>query len=176
MARIPLAEVADMDPEQRAQYDRFPSNLTKTLLLLDRRLATTLPEAANALRASGLDPRLREGIIIRVAARTSSAYERMQHYEQALAQGWTAAEIDAIESGVGDALPPDFAAVLPFVDDAITGSSPSDDVLAAARAVLSDKDLVTVIVLVGHYLTVARLTGMLAVDLDAAPDPWTHEH
>ena len=51
-----------------------------------------------------------------------------------------------------------------------------DATFAAARAALSDRDLVTVIALIGHYMTVARLTGTLEVDLDAQPDSWTHEH
>jgi hypothetical protein len=33
-----------------------------------------------------------------------------------------------------------------------------------------------VIVLVGHYMTVARLTGILQVELDESPDDWAHEH
>jgi alkylhydroperoxidase family enzyme len=72
--------------------------------------------------------------------------------------------------------PADFATVLDFVDACVTGTTVPDDVFTAAHNVLSDKEIVTVIVLVGHYLTVARLTGVLAVDLDSAPDPWTHEH
>ena len=71
-----------MAPEEKAQYDRFPSNLTRALLLVDRRLAEAAPNLANALRASPLDERLREAVILRVAALHGSAYERMQHIGQ----------------------------------------------------------------------------------------------
>lgn len=52
------------------------------------------------------------------------------------------------------------------------------DCSAFARActVLPDRQLATVIILVGHYLTVARLTGILEIELDPRPDPWTSEH
>ena len=56
MSRIPLVSVAEMTEEQHAQYDRFPSNLTRALLLMDPRLAGALPNLANALRASRLKP------------------------------------------------------------------------------------------------------------------------
>ena len=58
MSRIPLVSIADMTEEQRAQYDRFPSNLTRALLLMDGALAGALPNLANALRTSSLDPRV----------------------------------------------------------------------------------------------------------------------
>ena len=99
MARIPLVAVETMTPEQRAQYDRFPSNLTRALLVVEPRLARALPELANALRASGFDRKWREGVILRVAALSGSAYERMEHLEQAQKVGWRTAEIAAIEAG-----------------------------------------------------------------------------
>jgi len=42
-----------MTAEQQQQYDRFPSNLSRALLLTKPRLARCVPELANALRASG---------------------------------------------------------------------------------------------------------------------------
>ena len=51
-----------------------------------------------------------------------------------------------------------------------------DDVFAAARAVLSSRDLVAVILLVGHYMMVGRLLGTLDVELDPEPDSWASEH
>ena len=177
MSRIPLADPATLTGEERAQYDRFPSNLTRTLLLADGRLAHALPETANALRASGLDAGTREAVILRVAALTRSAYERMQHLEQARKEGWSDTQIAAIEAGNADALPADLAAVLAFVDECVaTPPHVSDRAFAATRAVLSDRDLVTVILLVGHYTTIALLTGTLEVELDAAPDAFTSEH
>jgi alkylhydroperoxidase family enzyme len=176
VARIALAAIADMDPRQRAQYDRFPSNLTRTLVLLDERLARALPETANALRAASFDAKWREGVILRVAAVTGSAYERVQHLDQALRQGWSSREIAAIEAGDRARLPAEFVAVLDFVDACLTGYTVDDEIFATVQAVLTTTEIVTVLVLVGHYRTVATLTGVLQVEVDPAPDPWTHEH
>lgn len=51
-----------------------------------------------------------------------------------------------------------------------------DDIFAAARTMLSDRDLATVIVLIGHYMTVARFVETLGIELDPAPSDWTTEH
>lgn len=102
--RIPLADPDRLRGEQKAQYEPFPSNLTRALLLLDDRLAHALPESANALRGSMLDDALREAAILRVAARTDSANERMQHLGQATKAGWSDEPIAAIESSSEEGL------------------------------------------------------------------------
>lgn len=177
MSRIPLADPASLTGERRAQYDRFPSNLTRALLLLDDRLAGQLPQTANALRSSALNPALREGVILRVAALQHSDYERFQHLDQARQLGWTASQINTIEHEPYDGtLPSDLATVLRFTDEIIPGPTVTDEVFDAARAVLGEQGVVTVIVLVGHYMKVARILGALQVPLDDEPDSWTNEH
>ncbi|OLR92794.1 carboxymuconolactone decarboxylase family protein [Actinokineospora bangkokensis] len=181
VARIPLPEPEDLRGWRRAQHERFPSHLTRTLVLLDERLARALPDTANALRAAHLDAQWREGIILRVAALTGSAYERAQHLDQAYACGWTEDQVRAIET-TGDvavggaALPAGFAVALELVDACVAGRPVTDALLARVRGVLSDQDLVTVIVLVGHYVTVARLTGVLGLLPDGVAGPWDREH
>ena len=176
MARVRLINTEEMTPEQREQYDRFPSNLTRGLLLTEHRLATALPNLANALRASGLDPKLREGAILRVAVLMGSAYERMQHLEQARKVGWSASDIAAIEDGELFSLPSPFQAVLLFVDECVASPHVSDATFAGAKAVLSDRDIATLILLVGHYMMVARFVATLEIELDAKPDSWASEH
>ena len=116
MSRIPLVAVTEMTEEQHAQYDRFPSNLTRGLLVLDPRLAGAVPNLANALRASGLNPKIREAVIFRVAALQGSAYERTQHLEQAKKVGWSDVEIGAIEAHEEASITGQLEKILVFVD------------------------------------------------------------
>ena len=176
MSRIPLVDPDQMNDQQRRQYDRFPSNLTRGLLLADQRLSEALPGLANALRASSLNPKLREAVIVRVAALHDSAYEQMQHAEQVRKAGWSAAEVDAIRQGRTAALPDDVAAVLDFVDQAVAAGQVDDATFGRVRQVLEPRDIATVILLVGHYMMVVRFTAILRIDLDAQADGWTHEH
>ena len=176
MSRIPLMQVENLSMDQRAQYDRFPSNLTRALLLTDPRLARALPELANALRVSGLDAKTREGAILRVAALSKNAFERMQHLGQARKSGWTHEEVAALESGDATSLPPSFVPILRFVDECVASPRVSDATFDAAREELSDRDLATLILLVGHYMMVARFTDSLGIELDPAPSTWDREH
>ncbi len=176
MSRIPLVLISEMTEEQRAQYDKFPSNLTRGLLLMDRRLAGALPELANALRASSLDAMIREAVILRVAALHKSAYERMQHLDQARKVGWNEEEIAAIEAGGEAVEDPRLRTILTFVDACVAGPEVSDQIFAEASNVLSPRDLATVITLVGHYMMVARFLGILQVELDEHADSWQSEH
>lgn len=186
MTRVPLADPTQLSDWQREQYTRFPSNLTRVLLLLDQRTAGQLPAMANALRTSPLESSLREAIILRIAASQESEYERFQHLGQAEKVGWSDTQVAEIEhandgqlretAGASASLPPQLYPVLRFVDAVIAAPQVADDVFGDVRAVLTDQQLVTVIVLIGHYMTVARLMGVLEVALDDAPDSWAHEH
>ncbi|HEX4355802.1 MAG TPA: carboxymuconolactone decarboxylase family protein [Polyangiales bacterium] len=173
MARVPLVEVAAMTPDQRAQYDRFPSNLSRALVLTPARLAGMIPSLANALRASGLDAKIREGVILRVAALSACEFERMQHLGEAAKAGWTAAEIAAIEAGHP---PAEIAAILAFVDECVALVRVGDAAFAAVRAILSPREIATLIVLIGHYMMVARFLRTLDIELDPAPSTWETEH
>ncbi len=178
MSRLTLVDPNSLTGERKAQYDRFPSNLTRALMLLDERLAGVLPQTANALRTAPLNPAWREAVILRVAALHHSSYERFQHLGQAQQHGWTAEQINAIEhrQHSDGLLPPELTSILRFVDQVVAGPIVSDHVFDAAHTVLNDQELATVIVLVGHYMTVARILGVLQVPLDSAPDSWTREH
>ena len=173
MSRIPLIQVEDMSFDQKAQYDRFPANLTRALLLVDQRLAEAAPNLANALRASPLNARLREAVILRVAALHGSAYERMQHIEQARKAGWSDEEIAGIERG---SPPAEVADIMRFVDECVRTGDVSDICFEAVLHALGARDLATVLLLIGHYMMIARFTKVLRVELDAEADSWTHEH
>ena len=176
MSRVPLVRVEDMTPDQRAQYERFPSNLTRGLLLTEQRLAGALPATANALRASGLDAKLREGIILRVAALCDSPFERMQHLAEARKTGWTEDEIAAIEAGDRGGRLGAVTPVLAFVDECVADVRVSDATFAAVAAVLSPRDIATMLILIGHYMMVARFIANLGIELDPAPSAWDKEH
>lgn len=101
MARMKLVSVTEMTDEHRAQYDRFPSNITRALLLLDQRLADALPNLTQlSPGASSLDAAIRKAVILRVAAVQHSAYERMQYLDQARKVRWSDSEIASIESSL----------------------------------------------------------------------------
>lgn len=176
MSRLPLIEIEQMTPEQREQYARFPSNLTRGLLLAEPPLSQALPMLANALRTSSLDPKTREAVILRVASLHHSDYERMQHAGQVSKVGWSQSEIKALQAGDISAMPNEVAAILEFVDEAVHSGDVGDELFLNVREILSPADIATLILLIGHYMMIARFTAILRIDLDEKPDPWTQPH
>jgi alkylhydroperoxidase family enzyme len=165
-----------MTPSQREQYDRFPSNLSRALLLADERLARLPPELANALRASAFDPKLREAVILRIARLSGSAYERMQHFEQAQKAGFRKEHINAIERGDALGHSETLSAVLAFAEECVASPKVSDVTFDRVAKLLSSRDIVTLLLLIGHYMTMARLLETLEVELDPKPDSFAKEH
>jgi len=168
MARIDLPKPSTMSKADRAQYDRFPANLTRALLRT-RGLAAGYLDLGFALINTTLDAKQRELVILRVAALSRSAYERMQHLPPARKAGWTDADIAAIERGLGGYLDPASAALLFFVDECVKDVHVSDRTFVELRQFLSEEAVADATLLIGFYMMTARFLETLGVDLDEAP-------
>ncbi|SEP23441.1 carboxymuconolactone decarboxylase family protein [Nitrosovibrio sp. Nv6] len=165
MARIELSDVSTFDDAESAQHCRFPANLTRALLRTGGCTAAFL-DLGIALRTTHLDAKQYELVILRVAALSHSAYERMQHLEPARQAGWSEAEIAAIEQGDGSLLDPRSAALVVFVDDCVQNVRVSDQSFMGIRKYLSENAVADATLLVGFYMMTARFLETLAVDLD----------
>jgi alkylhydroperoxidase family enzyme len=168
MARIELRNVATLSDVDRIQYDRFPSNLSRALLRTKNCTEGYL-DLGFALRANNLDQKQYELVILRVAALSKSAYERMQHLPPARHAGWSDSEIESIESGRCDKLDCAASALVAFVDECVKDVRVSDGTFAKLRSHLSDGAIADTALLVGFYMMTARFLETLDVELDAAP-------
>jgi alkylhydroperoxidase family enzyme len=112
----------------------------------------------------------REMIIIRVAALSKSAYERMQHLPLALQAGWGMAQIAAIEDGT---LPGKREnAILNYVDECVHHVRVSETTFSQAAAFFSETQLAELTLLIGHYMMTARFLESLNIDLDHTATSW----
>ncbi|MET1026312.1 MAG: carboxymuconolactone decarboxylase family protein [Dongiaceae bacterium] len=168
MTRIDLPRPALMNKDDREQYDRFPANLTRALLRTRGCTAGYL-DLGYALINTSLNAKQRELVILRVAALSRSAYERMQHLPPAKKAGWTDADIAAIERGQGGQLDPASAALLYFVDECVKDVHVSDRTFIELRQFLSEEAVADATLLTGFYMMTARFLETLSVDLDEAP-------
>lgn len=167
MTRLSLPDPAGMTPADRAQYERFPANLTRALLRTNGCTPGYLA-LGFALRNTGLSAKQFELVILRVAALSKSTYERMQHLDPARQAGWSDIEIAAIENGTGMGLSESDAALLHFVEECVANVRVSTPTFAALRAHLSDDVIADATLLVGFYMMTARFLETLDVELDAA--------
>lgn len=171
MARIPLTDPFALSGPEQAAYRRFPANLVLGLLRATPEIADGYLDLGAALATSPLDRRIREMVILRVGALSGSAYERMQHVGIARSVGVSDDAIAAVESGRFDELAPEERAILWFVEELVATPRATVTYEAALQA-LGEQGLVTVILLVGHYMLTARLLETLEIDLDAVPTSW----
>lgn len=116
---------------------------------------------------------MRELLILRVAHLSRSDYELFHHLSIAQAVGVSAEACDAMLSGDFTALSEKEAVLARFVSEVVLHVSPSDETLAAARAVFSDAQIFEIIAIIGYYMMVARAIAVGGVDIDgAAVENW----
>jgi alkylhydroperoxidase family enzyme len=165
MSRIDLPLVSGFSPQMRDQYDRFPSNISRTLLVTENCTLVFLSLGLYLL-GSWLDPRHRELVILRVASLSQCDYERTHHLPAARSAGWSDKKISVIELGDEVHLDEDARILLRFVDECVTSVRISGGTFSALHEVLSDSVVSEIIVLVGFFMMTARLLRSLDISLE----------
>lgn len=110
-------------------------------------------------RRNGLDPALRELVILRVAHNEDSAYERQHHLGLARAAGVPdrALEAVALRPLPTDAFDLTSLAALQLADRLAHGPAPQEDAVEEAHDRLGPAAVTDVVLLAGHYTAIARL-------------------
>ncbi|CAB3746020.1 carboxymuconolactone decarboxylase [Burkholderia sp. MSh2] len=169
MSRIEIPSIDTLSVEQKAQYERFPANLTLALLRTTSLTSGYLTLGGAFPRGAILD-KDREMVILRVGALSSSRYEKMQHVPLALKAGWTESEIEDIEHGrMSD---PRSQIILRFVDECVRDIKVTSQTFQAIRGYFTETQVAELTLLVGHYMMTARFLETLEVPLDEAATSW----
>lgn len=118
-----------------------------------------------------LEPRWRELMILRVAWRTRSTYEWLQHVRIARSCGITDDEIEAIAHGAGSDIWGAFeAALLAATDQLIDRYRIDDETWARLAERLDERQLVEVAFVVGTYTCLAMAFNSFGLELDPELD------
>jgi alkylhydroperoxidase family enzyme len=122
----------------------------------------------HVLFSSTLPSRLRELVVLRVAAVRGAAYEWAQHVVLAAGEGITPDEIERVRTQ------PDAvewsrleAALLRAVDELVRDASIDDDTWAALASELDEQQLLDFVFTVGAYDLLAMMMRSVGVQLDA---------
>jgi 4-carboxymuconolactone decarboxylase len=118
-----------------------------------------------------LDPRLRELMVLRVAWRTRSMYEWVQHVKLSQRYGVTAADVDQVSAGKYDGFVPLEADLLRATDQLLDGYRIDDATWERLAAELDEKSLLEVIFVVGTYTALAMVFNGIGIELDPDLDP-----
>jgi alkylhydroperoxidase family enzyme len=145
---------------------RVPNVLT-TLMRHPALAGPFLAYNAVLLNTSSLEPRLRELVVLRVAWRTASRYEWVQHVRMASSLGVTTTEIDAVADGAdADVWGPLEADALAATDQLLDHHRIDDDTWARLAEHLDEHQLMEVTFVVGTYTCLAMAFNSFGLKLD----------
>ena len=170
MSRIaPIQE--DEHPELAADIARIRAERGGKLLVLYQMLLHSPPVALGWLslltairQQCNLSARLRELVILRIAALNGADYEFAAHVPFALEEGVTDAAIEVLRQGeVPDSLSAAERAVLHYTDQMTRQVSVDDAVYAAVAQVLPDGEVVELTATVAAYNMVSRFLVALGI-------------
>ena len=175
VARLPYPDPdSASEPVREALGALPPLNIFRMLSHAESAFRPVLRFGGALLGRLELDPRLRELAILQVAAVAQARYEWVQHAEIARHVGVEQAQIDAVERGEFDheSLGGSERAVLAFARDVVAGPHVGEATFAALRDTLSPREIVELLLTIGNYLMLARVTTTLELELDepAGPD------
>jgi alkylhydroperoxidase family enzyme len=121
-----------------------------------------------------LDPLLRELAILRVARLTPHAeYEWVQHVPIAQAVGATDDQVTALERDEPDAgcFSADQRVALAFTTEVVRDAQASDTTLEQLGEILSPREIVELLMVIGQYMMVARVMATTRMEIDEPAGP-----
>jgi alkylhydroperoxidase family enzyme len=174
MARIPYFDPGNASPEVLEELDKLPHlkrmNLMRMVAQADSIFVYCLGFGGRLLTQLSLDMKLIELAILLVSRRTEADYVWNQHAAIARAIGVTQEQIDAVEGDElsADCLDADAQAVLGFTSAALASPRVDEGTFAAVRTALKPPEIVELLLVIGNYFMLARITTTLEVDPDDA--------
>jgi alkylhydroperoxidase family enzyme len=170
MPRLPYVDRSNAPQAVREMLERLPVdlNIFKMLANAESLFRPFLALGTAILSAMKLDARTRELVILHVGRMSRGEYEWVQHVPIAEAFGATKEEISALERG--EATSPVFGAreraVLAFTTEVVRDVKASDAAFAALAQHLDASEIVELILTIGYYMTIARVTECTEIELD----------
>jgi 4-carboxymuconolactone decarboxylase len=165
------ANVGDQFMSTGPDNQRVP-NAIATMMHLPVLTGRFLAFNATILREGVLPARLREIMVLRVAWRTRSEYEWVQHARLAHRYAITREEIDAIPDGPGGgSWTPIERDLLSATDQLLDDTRIDDETWARLAAEFSPKELTEIVFTIGTYTCLAMVFNGLGVELDPELDP-----
>ena len=164
MARIPYPE----RPSDAVARLPVPLNAFRMLSHSPPLTGPAIDLGLAVLRESTLPVRLRELVVMAVAAATQCAYGSVQHRPIALNAGVTPEQLAAVAERRADG--PEFdepeSAALTAAFELVSRHTLSEGTLAVLRACFTDRQVVEIVTTTGYYVMLAGLLNGLGVDID----------
>jgi alkylhydroperoxidase family enzyme len=151
-----------------------PLNIFRMMANAETAFRPWLRWGATLLGELELDPLLRELAILRVARLTPHAeYEWVQHVPLARAAGASDAQVAALERDTVDAdcFSDEERVVLRFTTEVLRDAQASDATLEKLSRILSPREIVELLMVIGQYMMVARVMATTRMEIDEPAGP-----
>ncbi len=170
MSRLPLVDPASAPEKVREVFEVLPVslNIFKMAAHAETCFRPLLRLGSAILTEQELAGDIREMAVLLAAKVAGGEYEWVQHVPIAQACGVRDDQIAALERGdlSADCFDAKEKACLSFIDETARISKPSDATFAAAYAHLNEREIVELILTIGYYQMMARLTECTDTDID----------
>ena len=170
MQILPDVAPQSISPDVARTLDALPNlALFRVLANASGAFSSWVGLSAALLSELELDAGLREIAILQLAKTVQSEYEWAQHTAIARTVGATTAVIDAIERGSVDDLDPRHALVARAATEMASGDRVTAANVMRLRDELGVRATVELLLVLGHYLAIARLVASVEIEPEA-PD------
>jgi len=167
MARLPYVDPALGSPDVVEALSALPPlNVFRMVAHAETAFRPWLRFGAALLTELDLDPVLRELTVLEVARLSGSEYEWVQHRAIALGVGAREATLEALGQGAEGRLPERERAVVAFTRQTVCQVRASDEALHGVRKFLGPREVVELLLVIGHYMAVARLAETTGIEVD----------
>jgi 4-carboxymuconolactone decarboxylase len=175
MARLPYVDPAGATEPVRDALGRVPPlNIFRMMANAETAFRPWLRWGATLLGDLELDPLLRELSILRVARLTPQAdYEWIQHVPIAKAVGASDEQVAALERDDPEAscFSDGERVVLRFTTEVVRDAQASDTALEELARILSPREIVELLMVIGQYMMVARVMATTRMEIDEPAGP-----
>ncbi|RAO04444.1 4-carboxymuconolactone decarboxylase [Micromonospora noduli] len=169
MSRLPYVNPADAPaPVREALQAALPLSFFRVMAHAETAFPDWMRWGGTLLKGLALDPLLREIAILRVAQLSDVTYEWAQHEPIARSVGATDEMIHALgRDEIGDdCFTSDQQIVLRFTTEVVRDVRPPDDTTAALTGLLSPREVVELLMVIGQYMMIARVAAVTDLEVD----------
>jgi len=173
-----MARLSPLDPDRapdpvREILSNTPLSLLGMVAHAESAFNPWLKYSNALLTRLQLDPLLRELAILQVAHLVDSPYEWVQHVVIARAVGASDAQIEAIErdAEADPSLSEEQARLLRFAREVVVDGCASEAAVADLVARIGVRGVIEMLLVVGHYMAIARLIATTGLEPEAPVGP-----
>jgi alkylhydroperoxidase family enzyme len=168
MARLPYADPHSAQSSVREVLDRHPVSVLRMLAHADSAFDAWMQYTRALLGELELDPVLREFAILQVARLRRSEVQWVQHAALARAVGVSAEQIAAIKEGQEDhrSFTEPQREVLRLAREVTVEAEASEETVAALSARLGPRQVVELLLVIGHWLAICSFVCSLVLEPD----------